>query len=165
MKGRWHISRETALDQERPDAGFTLIETMVVLLIFAIVMGVGATTIVVRDRTPSPYDIAKRIQSIAFKARSDAIFENRRTAIVLDTKQGLIRYRREPILQLPENQTMSVLAGQELTLSEGRVALAFLPDGSSSGAEITLADDRERNALLKVFWLTGLPRISMEQGS
>lgn len=57
---------------------------------------------------------------------------------------------------LPAEYSFVVTAGQEAGTGDAVSSITFLPDGSSSGAEISIANAHGEWAKLRVNWLTGL---------
>ncbi|AWM26316.1 hypothetical protein AOX55_00003075 [Sinorhizobium fredii CCBAU 25509] len=57
---------------------------------------------------------------------------------------------------LPAEYSLVVTAGKEAVERDLGSSITFLPDGSSSGVEISISDLRGNDAKLRVNWLTGL---------
>jgi general secretion pathway protein H len=151
-----------AQDSRRHDhaaeAGFTMLEVLVALTIFLMVIATVGTTIARRDMTPTPLQTAKTMQSMLFRARSDAILRGADTAFVIDMKAKRFAYPKGSApIALPEGGDIRMLTGGELISESGEVLLLFRADGSSSGAEILLSDGRSAEARINVNWLTGVP--------
>jgi len=140
------------------EAGFTILEVLVVLTIFLTVIASVGTTMARRDTTPAPLQSAKIMQSMLFRARSDAILKGIDTAFVIDIKAKRFAYPQGSTpIELPDHTQIRMLTGGELVSESGEVLLLFRADGSSSGAEILLTDGRFAPARVNVNWLTGVP--------
>jgi prepilin-type N-terminal cleavage/methylation domain-containing protein len=143
-------------------SGFTLLEVMVAMLIFAMAIGVTGATIARRDLTPKPAQVAKQMQALLFRARSEAILKGRDTVFSIHTGARQYSYPVDATpVALPQTHDINVGAGAELTAEGGEVLLVFRADGSSSGAEITLSDGVSADARISVNWLTGVPLLKL----
>ncbi len=154
---RMHVSNPEGSPAQQ---GFTLIEMLATLTIFALALSAVATSLIRRNNHPAPLQVAEQVQAMVYRARSDAIGARRSTTIIMDTQQRRFSYGSLPPVELADGQEMRIFTGQELISESGEVFLVFLADGSSSGAEITLSDRQKRSAKLSVHWLTGLHTLS-----
>lgn len=137
------------------ERGMTLIELVVVLAIMALTIAVAAATMTSRAVAPRLQPVAVRLAADLKLARADAIASNRTVEVVFDVRGRSYRVRGAgtPVV-LPAAIGLSVrsTAGLEQTIDVDRVV--FQPDGSSSGLEVTIGDQRARITLV-VDWLTG----------
>ncbi len=121
-------------------AGFTLIEMIVVIVIMAFISGL----VMIRNPWRSvEMDIEATVRTLISDlrvARSRAIAQDRNVAVVTNSNGFAV-----------DDGSFSTLPAGE-TLSPSRVI--FMPDGGSSGAEIVLAG-RSRRIAISVNWLTG----------
>lgn len=141
-------------------AGFSLIEMLVVLLILAIVS--GTFSIGMRDRTPDPVAVAQEIAGRLSQVRIAAVVEARPKKVTFDLAGRQVAFDGDAsTLMLPGGVDMTLLVGQELV--EARKAnLMYYPDGSSTGATVTLRQGRQ-SAKIRVLWLTGIPQVETHQ--
>lgn len=143
----------------RADAGFTLIEVLLVLALMAI-----ATTTVVAYVRPLPIERvveanARELASRLRAARSEAIRRNQETVVEIDLR-GRTVSRAGPggvaaLSQGVEIDATGALANVRADL--GRVAFRFFPDGSSSGGNVRLRAGSATYQIV-VDWISGSVR-------
>lgn len=137
----------------RGQAGFTLIEIMVVLVVLAL----AAALIVARGPERSPTltmrAAATQVADHLRLARADAIAANRPVMVVVDTARRQLEIDRRPMLALPPGIAVTALTTAGQTLG-ARAGITFAPDGSSTGGRIDLLDGA-RHMQVGVDWLTG----------
>lgn len=136
-------------------AGFTLVEMLVVLAIMAVVAAIVSPGLAGNYRTRSLETVAGEITQQLRLSRTSAIAGARSKQVVVDLGTRVIRFGERNVVALPDDVDMTVTTGRE-TVSQGRAALTFLPDGSASGMHISL-QKRALTAQISVNWLTGLP--------
>lgn len=132
-------------------AGFSLIETLVVLSIMALV---SAAILAAKPRTAAAR-VNAEARSIAASlqlARSRARARNEETVVGIDTQNGRFG-TADAMRQLPDGMELSLtVAASERHGAVGGVR--FYPDGRSSGGEI-LISYRGRAERIVVNWFTG----------
>ena len=133
----------------RAEAGFTLLETLIVLLLL------GAGLYLVAGRGPlrsaglDGQAAAVRIAGTLRTARAEAIARNRPVAVLFDP--GANRFGlagRTPTTLAPE-LLLRVAA------PAGRSSIGFAPDGSSTGGEVAVVLPGGRRYVVTADWLTG----------
>ncbi len=147
-----------APQKPRSYAGFTLIEMLVVLTILALMMVVVVPS-VNRGLTKTVSDVARDVQISLRKARTSAITQQKNTAFVVDTKNREFQIYGQKITHLPENIDLIAKVAQSEAM-EGKAAVRFYPDGSSTGGRISVRQEGEQ-ILINIDWLTG--RVSLVQ--
>jgi general secretion pathway protein H len=144
----------------RRDAGFTILEVMVVLVIaamaYVLILGVPM-------RGTSVYDLksaARTLASALRQAQTTAMATRRDTLLTLDleSKEFVVPGVAE-MRKLPQAIDFKLYTAQSEVTSEKRGSIRFYPDGSSTGGRITVSSG-ERKFLVDVDWLTG--RVSIE---
>ncbi|KQT23597.1 MULTISPECIES: GspH/FimT family pseudopilin [unclassified Bradyrhizobium] len=143
------------LSDAKKSAGFSLIETLVVLSIMALV---SAAVLVARPRTAAARvsaearAIAANLQLVRSRARAG----NDEIIVSVDTRNRRIGVARA-MRQLPTGMEVSLtVATSERHGAVGGVR--FYPDGRSSGGEIVLTY-HGRSERIVVNWFTGTARI------
>lgn len=111
--------------------GFTLIELLVVLVILGLVMGIAAPVLVQANDRARLNDAAVRLYDDLRRARSLAVTLG--DTVTLDAR---------------------TLLGDDAIQIAGASPMTFYPDGSATGAHMTLALGAHRRSLT-VDWLTG----------
>lgn len=144
----------------RGNAGFTLIEMLVVLTILALMMAVVVPAIN-RGMSVTANDVARDVQIGLRKARSDAVTQQKSQAFVVDTQNREFQIRGRKKTRLPEDieLTAKVASGEAM---QGKAAVRFYPDGSSTGGRIGVQQDDEQ-ILINIDWLTGRVSLVQEQ--
>jgi general secretion pathway protein H len=136
------------------DAGFTLIEIVVVLAVlgFALVLLVGF-----RPPWSKGLDIESTAAELAGQlrlVRSQAIAANQSVALELDLPGRRYRGGAAAARALPAGLAIELLTVAGERRAGGVDGIRFHPDGSSTGGRIVLADGTRRVAV-GVDWLTG----------
>lgn len=136
------------------EAGFTLIEVIVVLAVLAF-----ALALIVGYKPPWSSGLglrgsAAQLASGLRLARSEAILQNRPVLFELDLPGHRFRVGNGNVRQLPRQLLIELLTvtGERRDLATGDIR--FNPDGSSTGGRISLADGRQKIAV-GVDWLSG----------
>lgn len=140
------------------EAGFTLIEAMIVLALMALAVAFigpmlhrGGTS--ARDLD----DLAGRVAVEARRARTLSMRSNLETALLFDAASRSFLVRPgQGRLALPADVSATLTTSRSMADGD-RPAIRFLPDGRSSGGEIRLGAGRVTVRLV-VDWLTGWPR-------
>lgn len=136
------------------EAGFTLIEVIVVLAVLAF-----ALALIVGYKPPWSSGLglrgsAAQLASGLRLARSEAILQNRPVLFELYLPGHRFRVGNGNVRQLPRQLLIELLTvtGERRDLATGDIR--FNPDGSSTGGRISLADGRQKIAV-GVDWLSG----------
>jgi general secretion pathway protein H len=136
------------------EAGFTLVEMLVVLVILALV-STAAVPLLSRGSESLRLETASSELAAAFRVtRSAAIMRNMETVLMIDvdrrTFQSTIVPQRPFAADIEAKLTFA--SGIRSASSDG--GFQFFPDGSSTGGDVTLSL-RGKQAKLCVDWLTG----------
>jgi general secretion pathway protein H len=159
------MSREGA--RRRGQAGFTLIEIVVVLVILGLVLGVVVSRGPMRSRTLELRGVASQVAETLRLARSRAIAANHPVRVIVDVDRRSYRIDTLPAQTLPPGVSVAVVAIGEETAGKRLGAIRFDPDGSASGGRIELTQAAQaapgaaapasgaRKVQVGVDWLTG----------
>lgn len=123
------------------DAGFTLLELLVVLAL----MGAAAALAVPSLREPLRGSELKRTASrlveLARTARAEALRSGVEHRLVVDAAARLVRGSSGRTVAVPSGIRLRLL-GEGNAVDAGQAAIRFSPDGSASGAGLGLDDGR-----------------------
>lgn len=140
--------------RKRRDAGFTMLESLVVLAIIALVASMSTQLL----RPPSAKlrveAAARGLCATLRAARSRAIATNSDLAVVidLDRKTYASPIAGESAFPSDAALTLNVAHSQRIGARSG--SIAFFPDGGSTGGDVTLEGAGARRTIA-VNWLTG----------
>jgi general secretion pathway protein H len=138
----------------RRNAGFTMLESLVVLALVALMAGMSSQLL----RAPSGrlrLESATRAFCATLRAtRSRAIGTNAETVVVVDLYRKSYSSPVGGDGVFPPEAVISLDIANNQRLSEASGAIAFFPDGSSTGGDMTLQMPEAR-ATIGVNWLTG----------
>lgn len=147
---------------DKHQAGFTLVEMLVVLAIMACMIGMVPVLIAAGrpglEARAEARMLAHDMQTARFRAMEGGV----ETALILDG--GAARYRITPggperILPAPAALQFQAAQPSWAGRPSGKGRIAFFPDGSSSGGTILLGPPQSRHQIT-VHWLTG--RVSID---
>lgn len=135
--------------------GFTLLELLVVLAIAGLVMAITPPLIAQAIPGVQLKAASRGVASALREARNKAIGESRaqRLAIDLESRRYWVE-RGRAAGDIPEPIEIELTVAESQRDGDDRGAVAFFPDGSSTGGRITLARGDVRYEVT-VDWLTG----------
>lgn len=133
-------------------AGFTLIETIVVLVVLGLALTIVAGFLPRHNATLELKAVSERVASTLRQARARAITYNRPVLVAVSADgQSLAE----------DGITRTIPAAVAMTMV-GPAAIRFAPDGSASGGGIRVQVSG-RARVIRVEWLTG--RVSIAEAS
>jgi len=142
--------------------GFTLLEMMVVLVIAGLLFALTPPLFTGAVSGTRLKGLARDLVTMMRETRSQAIIRNAEQQMYLDTEARHYRAGDNRVLHLPEGVTMTV---QPATApddpAQQQHVLRFFPDGSSSGAKISVSGGNH-GYYLQLDWLTG--RVTISEG-
>ncbi len=142
------------------EGGFTLLETLIVVTIMGLTLGLLVGRGPVRSQTlemrAAVNDVARGLR----RARSNAIVTNNPSRLTMDLTQHNFRIDNGAPTALPAFLTIAMTAVSQETAGHQLAAIRFNSDGSATGGRIDLTDG-QRRARVGVDWMTG--RISVIQ--
>jgi general secretion pathway protein H len=138
----------------RDEAGFSLLEIMVALVILALAVTlVGAAF--GRSSVGFRFDAAAQELALSLReAQARALRSGKDVALVIDVDTRLYRLQDDQQIQLPEGIGLNVISAGEVMASSRKPVISFAPDGGSTGGAITLSLE-DRSTTISVDWLTG----------
>ena len=147
----------------RAEAGFTLLEVVVVLAVLALGLGLLAARGPPRSPALEIRAAAGELAQALRLARARAIAGNRPVALTLDLARRSWRVDGAPERALPPAFALSIRAAGTETLGGRLGAIRFAPDGSSTGGWIEISDGHRRMSL-GVDWLSGRVSLAEQAG-
>jgi prepilin-type N-terminal cleavage/methylation domain-containing protein len=149
-------------DEKR--GGFTLFETLVVLVILGLAMSISAYALWARPAATDPNLLAGRIRLVLHSAYMRALVSGNTTSVRFDLQSGLVSDDfDDTTIEIPNNIEIALLVGRELIDPDGDVSVHFYGQGGSTGLRIELSNSEDRRSVLETNWLTGATQI-VEQG-
>ena len=136
-------------------AGFSLLETLVVLAIVAMVVAVAGPAM----RDPSgrrALDAATvEIASLLRAARAEAVLSGSETHVSVNiADRRVMTSWDDATVLLPDGVALQVTSARQALLTSGAPSIRFFPDGSATGGEILL-DAPGAHGRISIEWLSG----------
>lgn len=147
----------------RGDDGHSLLEIVAVLAAFALLASLAVGTLRAGRAGADTQSAVLRFADTLRKARASAMHSTAPTRVSLDVdlKLYILSSTRsdgdrtsDQILKLPENTEVTIKTALHQVVAKGRSEIRFFPDGTSTGAHVTLTRDAQTWAV-DVDWLTG----------
>ena len=145
--------------QNRASPGFTLLEVLVVFVIFALILAIVPpylpNVLAGNQVRAAARDLAANLK----KTRGLAISAQQEAVLSLDVEQKTFAVNgRAKNLTMPEYARLSIITARSEQLSENKGQIRFFADGSSTGGQIKLAW-KQQEYVIDVHWLTGAVKI------
>jgi general secretion pathway protein H len=138
------------------EAGFTIIEMMVVLVVLGLALGLILARGPMRSVAAEAGSAAGSVAQALRVARAQAIAQGKPSRVLLDPATHRVLPENAPPVALPAAVTMDVTNAAGERMRAG--VIGFAPDGSSTGGAVELADGGRR-VRITVDWLTGRVRV------
>ena len=140
--------------QNRASPGFTLLEVLVVFVIFALILAIVPpylpNVLAGNQVRAAARDLAANLK----KTRGLAISAQQEAVLSLDVEQKTFAVNgRAKNLTMPEYARLSIITARSEQLSENKGQIRFFADGSSTGGQIKLAW-KQQEYVIDVHWLT-----------
>ena len=150
---------DAAAPLARRQAGFTLIEMLVVVAVLGLAVALLATHGPQRSAGLDLRTAAQQVAGTLRLARSRAIATNHEVGVSFDVLARSVRLEGTAARTLPPGIGLEVTALMGETAGERIAAIRFAPDGSSTGGRVELASG-VRRVRIGVEWLTGRVQVS-----
>jgi general secretion pathway protein H len=139
------------------EAGFTLIEMLIVMMILAVVATVGMPLVSNKSDSLRLQTATSELAAALRVTRSDAIARNSESTLMIDVNRRLFRSAvvSERSFARGIDAKLTFASGIRSARSEG--GFQFFPDGSSTGGDVSLSLHGKQTRIC-VHWLTGAVR-------
>lgn len=139
---------------EQSEAGYTLVELLVVLLIFAITTAGVSSLWINRVGSPSLPRISSQVIALIKVASSQSILMQREVIVEIDFDDNTLSMSGRDPITLPPSVEIEVVTARSELLGRKRAGIRFFPEGGSTGGSIKLSVDG-RVRFIEIDWLTG----------
>ncbi|MEM9533701.1 MAG: GspH/FimT family protein [Pseudomonadota bacterium] len=148
------------MSRARPQTGFSLIELLVVLVLAGLLASLVGGSVIRNLDGVKTRQAGKNLVTALRYTRGQAIVKREEQTLEVNIEDRSFRAPSKDAVVLPDGVDVTLkTAAFDLEGTVGKVR--FFPDGSSTGAQITLSAGR-RSWLISVGWLTG--EIDLREG-
>jgi general secretion pathway protein H len=147
---------------QQKQAGFTLIEVIVVMVMIAVLAGLVATSMTDSLRKAKIRAVSKNLVSAMRYTRGQAVVKHEQKTITFNVEDKTYQAPRKKVVHIPDEIEINVYTADSEVADETKGSIRFFSDGSSTGGWVKLT---HKNKIWKinVNWLTG--EIAMIEGS
>ena len=139
-------------------SGFTLVEVLVVLVMFAVIAGAVAFNLSGSLKAKKIRGASKELVAALRYTRSQAVVKHEEQRLMIDVENKSYQAPGKKKVSFPEGMELKVFAAESEVPSDTQAGFRFFSDGSSTGGRVTLIYD-ERFWRINVAWLTGEIRL------
>lgn len=147
-----------ACDPAGDQAGYLLLELLVVLAILALALGLAAPNTRSSGTTLEPRTFAVRLASELRLARTTAILRGREVVFEFNAKERWAQIDGSRRIALPATLSLTIVATRARDANSTDARLVFFRDGSSTGGEISVRAGNMGH-VVSIDWLTGAVRV------
>jgi len=154
------MTSHSEIRDQKNDAGFTLIEMIVVLTVLALMTALITANGIRVSPAVHARAAAQAISGALRSARSEAVMSNRSVLFTLDVANRFYQWGQTPRQLLTNDLALSLLTDRDQVAPEGAGQIRFDPGGGSSGGRVSI----EGGGIVwwvGIDWLSG--RVSIEQ--
>jgi general secretion pathway protein H len=141
--------------KSRSSDGYSLLEMLVVLAIFAMAAGVAYYGVSWRKSRETLDTLSQKITHAAAAASLRAISMGETAGIEVDVTSRRLSSGQGSDIIVPQPFKISILTGAGLIRQDRLGIIEFYSDGTSSGGEIVLEEGSGKTSSIRVYWLTG----------
>ncbi|WP_440225627.1 pilus assembly FimT family protein [Dokdonella sp. MW10] len=134
--------------------GFTLIETVAVIVLVGIVATVAAVSFSSSLSSAKIQAASRDLVAALRYTRGQAIVKREQKVLVLDLEKRSYQAPGKGSVELPKNMVLRLTTAQQEIVGDNAGGIRFFPDGSSTGGNIAVVMG-EREWKINVGWLTG----------
>jgi general secretion pathway protein H len=139
------------------EAGFTLLEMIVVLAILALAVGIAAPVLTRPSDGARLQTAASELKAALRATRAAAIATGSEATLMIDVDRKAFQSPAVPRRRIASDIDAKLTFASALRSGVPEGGFRFFPDGSSTGGDVTLSL-RGRQARICVDWLTGQVR-------
>jgi len=137
------------------EAGFTLLELLLVLLLLGLAYGVAAPMIGAGSTGLDVQAASRQIAAGLRKARGTAVGTRGEATLTLDVEGRRFAVSGDPKdYALPKRLEFALFTAQSEVVRDGSAGIRFFPDGSSTGGRVTVSAGEAKREV-DVDWITG----------
>jgi len=149
--------------KRRTQAGFTLVEIMVVMVIIALIMGLVATSMSRSVSAAEARAASRELVASLRYTRARAIIDKAEQVFLVDTENRSYQAPGRDKVELPEGVDLTITTATSELVSDAISGIRFFPDGGSTGGHIELTVNK-REYRVNVAWLTGETQLERAEG-
>jgi len=149
--------------KRRTQAGFTLVEIMVVMVIIALIMGLVATSMSRSVSAAEARAASRELVASLRYTRARAIIDKAEQVFLVDTENRSYQAPGRDKVELPEGVDLTITTATSELVSDAISCIRFFPDGGSTGGHIELTVNK-REYRVNVAWLTGETQLERAEG-
>jgi general secretion pathway protein H len=144
------------MNAERGSEGYSLLEMLAVLAIFAMVAAAVFNAAILRRPGETINMIGRSVLHLVSSQSLRAISSGQTARVKVDVDGHKITADGNNFeISVPLQFKLTALTGAELLEQDEIGIIEFYPDGSSSGGEITLVDAAGASRAIRINWLSG----------
>jgi general secretion pathway protein H len=148
----------TFVRSRRRQAGFSLIEIVVVVMLIGLVLTVGAVTLTQGLGSAKIRAASRDLVAALRYTRGQAIVTRKEQVLELDVEKRAYVAPGKQAVELPGDMELALLTAAQEQVDATTGKIRFYPDGSSTGGRVRLiSGDKEWH--VEVAWLTGEVRM------
>ncbi len=134
--------------------GFSLLEMLLVIVVIGIASGAVGYGMSRQLNSVKIKNVSRDLVAALRYTRGQAIVKQEEKILILDVQNRSYQADGKAEIQLPKEIDLKLLTAAREQLEEGKGAVRFFPDGSSSGGRITI-NRGARTWRIEIAWLTG----------